>query len=312
MSDVIQLRPEVLELVREIAQRPDSVLLRVKPGTEMRALREDRAWLTGSESSLSRAERHLVDVYREEVAFALRQVAWARLCAVKASQGGVMRRQSVRSECALVDDRSATLALAKATRDFGAARGEIDPDVLVGALLDPRTARFPSVISICAASHRLSPSFRARHMCATWYGLYSRTAPALLAAGPALTTAKDGIEESLTYTLVSDLAAQRGEWGRARDASVQAVERFPELIAPYVALAWSAVQMCEFDAAENALRDLDRVIGSDTEALADHTRRYEQLAGSFGRSLQPNARSVLRRVVDGPVRLGKELFHAVL
>jgi len=311
MSDVIQLRPEVMELVREIAQRPDSVLLRVKPGAEMCALREDRSWLTGSESSLSRAERHLVEVYREEVAYALRQVAWAGLCDVKTDQGVIIRRLSVRAESAPADRRSATIALARATQEYDDCAVGGDPQAILHALVDPSACNPPSVISVCAASQRLVPSFRARHIAAAWYGLHSRLASALLGVRPMVATAKDELDESLTYALIADVAAQGGEWERAQSASTLAIERSPELIAPYVALAWSEVQMGELKASERALRDLSSVVGSHPEALANHVMRYEQLADAFRKSLNQSSRIILRRLIDGPVELGRVLFHAV-
>jgi len=312
MSDVIQLRPEVMELVREIAQRPDSVLLRVKPGTEMRALREDRAWLTGAESNSSRAERHLVEVYREEVAFALRQVAWVALCGDDAGHGKLIRRQVASSETPRPDPRAAAVAISRAMAD--SPEGVVDGSTraLLEACSDPRSGRSANVLRLCAAAQRLSPSFRARHLAAAWHTLHGREAPALLLARHAIATGHDAMDEALTWTMVAEVHSQSKRWDRAEVASAAAIRAFPELLSPYLVQAWCAIHVADEGRAQAALLELSRIVGGRPGPLVEHIERIAGLRVVMRESMNEASGRVLLRVVDGPVKLAGELFHAIL
>lgn len=71
--------PELRELLREIAARQESQLMRPRSARNVRELLGEGEWLRAGATGLSTAERHLLTHYREEAAFLLRELARERL-----------------------------------------------------------------------------------------------------------------------------------------------------------------------------------------------------------------------------------------
>ncbi len=73
MTDQVQiLDPEIEELLRDIAQDPDSTLLSVERPAEFRSLSLKRGEVSSRSLDWTSPERKLLDSYREQVAFLLR------------------------------------------------------------------------------------------------------------------------------------------------------------------------------------------------------------------------------------------------
>jgi hypothetical protein len=70
------LDPEVEGLLQELARDPASTLLRVKRPESIRDLADCGAKVGATQPGLSTLERHLVERYREEVAFLLLRMYW--------------------------------------------------------------------------------------------------------------------------------------------------------------------------------------------------------------------------------------------
>ncbi|MCB9916295.1 MAG: hypothetical protein H6828_14295 [Planctomycetes bacterium] len=79
MSDTLELlSPEVEALLRELAQDPESTLLRVDRPRELRDLSMRRAEVSARSAGWTNAERKLLECHREEVAFLLRYLYYVR------------------------------------------------------------------------------------------------------------------------------------------------------------------------------------------------------------------------------------------
>ncbi len=160
--DVITLQPEVEEILRELAKRPGSALLRVPRKDVARTVLERDTLVHARSAGLSAAERHLVQVHREEVAFALRQAAYARLTTGESTRGFVADRAFAPLRVAVPSvgtvRASASDALAS-SRELGS-----DNDVmnLLEGCVSPIVGDWPSSGQLAGAAHRLVPSNSSR------------------------------------------------------------------------------------------------------------------------------------------------------
>jgi hypothetical protein len=146
--------PEVEELLREIAKEPDSVLLRMPREKVKASLMETRSPVGVMTAGLSKAERELVRVHREEFAFQLRQAAWVKL-AEDGDGPRVVSRQWQRGTRIPVP--SAPQVRNEITRSVGT-------ETLFNWSYNSRTdwitdslCEWPSATVIAALAHRLAP-----------------------------------------------------------------------------------------------------------------------------------------------------------
>jgi hypothetical protein len=161
-ANPLVLDPEFEEVLREVASDPDSTLLRVPRPQVVRGLFERDEAVSVGVTCLSRAERHLIQVRRNELAWLLGEAAFYKLVEGPVSKEFVSR-YGPREE-----DRSPIqpAALQKRLLYAQAASSERDPSLMAVQLLlecvrQPLGGE-PHVSQLAAASHRLQPTNRAR------------------------------------------------------------------------------------------------------------------------------------------------------
>lgn len=168
--EMITLRPEIAEILREVASQPGSALLRVPRRDVARSVMETGAVAGARGATLSEAERHLVQAHREELAFVLRQAAYLRL-----NEGVDSRHLMVDRALPHLRDQIPTEKEVR-VRGSQALRGDSghgeEPEVI--QLLEQCVASTVSVWAsagqLAAASHRLVPTDAAR-MSAALYSI---------------------------------------------------------------------------------------------------------------------------------------------
>ncbi len=306
--DVIQLRPEVLELVREIAARPDSVLLRVPRGAEMRTLREDRAVVSPTSTNLSRAERHLVAVYREEVAYVLRCAAWRAITTSEWGERYVNLGYVHGTSIAVPSARS--VSQGAATQLSGTNPAQLDDTTLwalehlagLGTPFDA-TARVLSAIA-----HRLVPSATCRIYAAMALKMQGRVEAARLMYVDAwrIAPSPEIAAAALQNYGESELALGRIE--RARDASMQAHLLCPSLTSALVSVLWNSICLGDTPQAEAAKRELEM---RDPSTLTEYQKRFLVDRQKLKASLTAEGRYVLDQVRDDASAGVGRLLHAV-
>lgn len=162
-SDSLGLDPEVSELLLDIARDKDSSLLRV-PGSKLK-----KYTATGGQAgstSLSSAERHLMQTHRVEVALALRRLCRARLWEHPEARLHVMRPVT-RTTFFEVPAQSTSVAnglrALAPIQTLDEASGVAE---LLEACIQPTGTPGPSTTQLAAASLRLEPTDQARIYCA--------------------------------------------------------------------------------------------------------------------------------------------------
>jgi hypothetical protein len=308
-ADVITLHPEVEGILREVASRPGSVLLRVARGAE-RAILSDDVVLGGYSGQLRSAERHLLAVHREEVAFALRQAAWARIATVGPRAHLVFRR-TTRDVEVEVPALGETIAAGKRARESYADQ---PPEPEIVTILDALVAdvRGDAVRSetLLASAHRLVPSTRGRILAGSAFALAG-------SHGAALTCFADVIDRGcaadLSAVCWSNLAHVLDEQGRDAEALTavrRAVRLTPGYIAAEAARLWLAILLGLPDEARSALaalEDCTRAAG----ALDEVIRRFERgrLDGQYVASSEQ--RAFVRRLADQTAGQAGRVLHAL-
>lgn len=308
-SDAILLSPEVADLVIRIAQRPDSTFLRVPAGSAGRALIQGPI-IRERQPGLSSAERHLVAVYRDELAFALRALVWAKLCGDASKHDPIVLRQTATTTAPAAHQGDAAEMARQALHVTPSELFDSSTRTLLEACVSAAPDRGPSIIELASAAQRLAPSFQALYNTAAWYALQERVQPSAIVLRQAIATCSTRFHAALSWALVAEVAARARNWRRAMSASQVAIRMQPELLAPYVALAWSAVQLCDPELSRDALLRLRQRIGADYSLVGEQRARFISSSAAFASSLSAESRTVLARLMDGSEPLAGELFHA--
>jgi hypothetical protein len=161
-ADPLILDPELEALLKEIASDPDSTLLRVARPRVIRAFLEREDVVRGSDSTLSRAERHLLLVHRSELASVLRRMGSLKLMESPVSQPFMGRHgPSGREQLPFApNELDAWLRIHR--HDFDLDEETSNAFQLIARCVEHSSDETPSVCALAAASHRLEPSNTAR------------------------------------------------------------------------------------------------------------------------------------------------------
>jgi len=283
----------------------------VKPGAEMCALREDRSWLTGSESSLSRAERHLVEVYREEVAYALRAAAWRVIATSSEGVVRVVRRYGASITIPIPTGAEVRVQAAKALRgDRGSpeVRGVIGALELLSGTSDSVTV---DPVALCSVAHAIVPSSRGRILAACAHQLAGKEAQSKELLVRAINAAPTSDLVAAAWHGLSESAINEGRWTRARLAQGHAHAANPELVSPLIGQLWCSIRMENMEAALDAARTVDELASAEPSSLDEHTARYRVLGKAMRRDWSPRLESVLCSVRDRSPESVRRLLSAL-
>ncbi len=296
--DVIQLQPEVEELLREIAAQPGSRMLRVPrvtPGA--RAFRGQSPVLRASSTGLSLAERHLIEVHREEVAHALRSVAWYQLAG--GAQGRMRVTRRIRAGAvlavpsALEASNGASVVLADSANDLGGAEIE-----LLKACTLPDARRWPEAEALCWAAHRIVPSWNGRMIGAIAFLLASRVRAALETSISALPYATSREQVATTFAHIGGALELQGDLKRALSAHARSLSVDAGFIPARIACLSLFVQIGDVPAAVATARELEDSFAGDPTLLDEHVARFAS-GDAAHRRVEPMQLSVsIRRVRD--------------
>lgn len=160
-ADPVVLDPEFEAVLREVAQDPDSVLLRVPRPKVVRGLYERSSPVSPRTAGLNAAERQLVQVYRCEVAWLLRQACLTKLVEGRGSRAYVNRHVLVDRDCTVLppDELRRRVDHERAGNPEEECREALE--LLALAVSDP-FGQEPTIAALAAASHRLEPTNEAR------------------------------------------------------------------------------------------------------------------------------------------------------
>jgi hypothetical protein len=241
--DVITLHPEIAEILRELSQKPGSALLRVPRKDVPRAVMESGSVVSARSATLDEAERHLVQVHREELAFVLRQAAYLRLDQSEDSRHLLVDRAVSSLRDHIPSEREVRIRSSDALHGDTARDGESEPLRLLESCAASSVSGWASAGQLASASHRLVPTDASRiyvalHLLATGGpGTALVVLRTLLShSGSTLSRYAAWSNASLAYTRLSQL-------GLALDCAKAAARQSPRDYLPHVNRIWIAARL---------------------------------------------------------------------
>lgn len=186
VPESITLDPDFEEILREVAADPDSSLLRVPRPKLIRGLFDRGEPVGAHEPGLTQAERHLVLVHRNELAWLLRQACLIKLVEGPRNKLFVSRHLSAHREVRLMSFVALEERLAAERETAGSVPGGDSALDLLTAWVKNSTGDVPSVSRLAAASFRLQHTDEARVMAVSELANGSEQRSALLVLGDVL------------------------------------------------------------------------------------------------------------------------------
>lgn len=309
--DVITLQPEVEEILREVARRPGSALLRVPRKDVARTVLERDTVVHARTAGLSAAERHLVQVYREEVAFALRQAAYYRLAHGDSSQGFMADRAlaSLRNGIpGLETVRTAASVAARAAIEAGTG---LDTRELLEQCVVPDSGEWPSPGQLAAAAHRLVPTSATRIYASLDLRACGQLQSALSPLWSIVAFAGHGPAPVVAWSNVGDLLFKLGRYQDAWAAANRACEAEPLWVIAQSNRAVCALFLGDHSQIQQSIDGLEQALAAIPGASKEYTT-WCSTPGTTSRSLDRRAISrALKSVSFHRQPLSSEVLHAL-
>jgi len=273
--EVIQLHPDVEAILREVAAQPGSVLLRVPRSPDARAFSPDAVQVGASDSWLSSAERHLLQVHSEELAFALRQAAWMRLATGNGRQR-VNRTVTAHCSVPIPSLHDVRVSAARALEGRHVAQAEPEVIELLEALVAPEGPGRVDPTRLLVAGHRLVPSARGRILAGSAHALAGRTGSAQMCFADAVRTRLPAELQAVAWNNMADVLEATDEIERAMRAAARASRLMPGLVFAQAARLACALRLGDQAIALDASRILDAIAIEDAGALDELELRWQE------------------------------------
>jgi hypothetical protein len=161
-SELMVFSPEVEEILRDIAQDESSVLFRVPREKVEMTLIERSGFVGETAPGLSAAEREILRVHREEVAYVLRLACWVQLTSSTWGRVTLHTRDGVGVPIEASSRVSISEQAERALLTTSEDRTRIDESDCLAHVSRPFPGSWPSVAQLASASHRLVPTDQTR------------------------------------------------------------------------------------------------------------------------------------------------------
>jgi len=159
------LDPEVEIVLREVAADPRSKLLRVKRPAMIHALLESQPVFGPASAGMTKAERHLVQAHRAEIAYALISVSWY-LLTTGSETPNLFSRQGAPGREIPTPSRADCESLLALLRSAGSELSADELEACAPSLLDHESSA-RTAVWCCNVAQRICPTYQAQvHACA--------------------------------------------------------------------------------------------------------------------------------------------------
>ena len=301
--------PEVEELLRELAADPTSTLLRVPRRGIVPTLFDKHTLVSPRAAGLSSAERHLLQVYREEVELLLRQ-AYLLYCRLDEPFGPAYCWHVTvgqRQELPAMDEWTL-----QAERALGhPLKGDGAPEAreLLSLCVRESPTRIPSPIQLAAAALRLVPSNQARIYVATDLVLSGRTRTGMRGLRDVLACCSSSHESYCLQNMTrayEDLGDIESAAQSASDAS-RADESRPDPLLNWFVLS---ARMTDLRSTLEAAKRIDDLLVHDHIALVEYLEGLSQRRAQGWWKPSRDARAFLSGIQDQLGPASRSIAHA--
>ncbi|MEQ1735638.1 MAG: tetratricopeptide repeat protein [Rhodoglobus sp.] len=305
--DVITLQPEVEEILRELAKRPGSALLRVPRKDVVRTVLERDTMVHARSAGLSAAERHLVQVHREEVAFALRQAAYYRLAA-DSERSKLIADQSFASIRSRIPSLGAVRAEAsEVVAELRRGRGDGETLEILESCIAPDPTVWPTAGQLAATAHRLIPSNTSRVYMSLDLRSGGQDLAALAPLRCVIQVGGSSAETAVAWSNLADALVSLGQYEKAYVAAEEACRTDPDLLIAQLNRTLCSILVGDVNRLARGLESLDRF-------LREHTGAVGEAVTCCRRTVHGSTRRILKSKIAQcrglPLSLAKEVLDA--
>jgi len=264
--------PEVEELLRELAVDPTSTLLRVPRKGVVPTLFDKNAMVSPRAAGLSSAERHLLQVYREEVALLLREAYYLYLQQGEpfgpALAWDVIKDRRFRPPTIEEWQHKVERALVRPLEGDGAPEAH---DVLALCVRESPVA-MPSPVQLAVASLRLVPTNQARIYVACDLQQTGRAEAGLRGFGDVLSRCSSSFHRSYCLQNMALAYEDKGDLDLASQLLAEASSMDESRSDPLMNWLFMSIQRMDMRSALDAARRIDHSLTPSHAALVDFVR----------------------------------------
>ncbi len=309
--DVITLQPEVEEILREVARRPGSALLRVPRKDVARTVLERDTVVHARTAGLSAAERHLVQVYREEVAFALRQAAYYRLTMGESTRGFVANRAFAPLRAAMPSLATVRTAASNAVHASADSKSDGDAMALLKRCVSPVLDDWPVSGQLAGAAHRLVPTDTSRIYASLDLRAGGLCDAALFVLQHVLASGAGSESRTVAWTNAGDLLFQLGRYDRAWEAADRACRMDERWLLAQASCAVCALFIGEQSKIKSSLARFDSALTTDPAAIPEFRAWYKGREGIVDSVRRKRLSQALESIQHSPHTLALEVLGAL-
>jgi len=294
--------PEVEALLREIAADPRSKLLRFDRPRTLRGLFPAHPVGAGA-PGLGKAERHLLDVHRVELAWALREACMVKFLGERSFERWIGRNVDV--------TRGYRVTKRKAWRRM--FRDEL---VLGGRTPSPLGVESDrlsdSVSHLASISLQLEASDQARIYLAIDLALMGQIASSRRVLKQVLAQRPTDGHASHALQVLALCCSAEGAWGEAADLAHRSACKGPERPEPCLNRLYYSLMSCDGAAAVEGSHRIDDLMDSRHSAVALFERQLRAQRRSGEWSLSARTRACVRRIEGELGEPARRIAHVLL
>lgn len=309
MSDSPLFSPELEGLLREAAADPRSVLLRVPRESSLPRLLERQEPTSALSANLRPVERHLLEVYRDELGEALLDACRVRLYSDTSLDLNVHRVRTTTVDWTVESAEQWAERTQPTLEVLGHEASQLQGLDLLAACMEPGRIAQVSITQLARAALRLRSSPRARAWIVFDLRLQERYSDAIRMSGQELSGhPPPGLSASLLEYRAS-AEASLGHFDRAAHDAWQSHLLDPEHVSALVNAMHYSLLAEDRLSAERAGRSLDELVASPTEGLLEQLEVFER-AGRAGRlPFTSNSRTIARALLEFAGPLARKVLH---
>ncbi len=305
--EMITLSAEVEEILRDVARRPGSGLLRVPRKDVARTVLERGAVAHARAAGMSAAERHLVQVHREEVAFVLRQAAHLMICEDAVIGAFAVNRAVPELRAPLAAHHEMRIAGSGLVQSQDAQVEESGAIQIMELLLRGDLGQWPSLGQIAASAHRLVPTQSSRINAALHARVSGEFGQSRLIFGEVLTIGGSNAVMGMAWTNLSDVYLAVRDSHRGLRAARRAVALLPQDLAAQLNQLVSAMSVEDVACASTMLMQLARVpLTPEMSSCLEARRPWRSGV------IQVRSRALFRDIARDAGPLAQEWVHALI
>ncbi len=307
-TDVITLHPEIADILSELAKKPGSALLRVPRRDVPRSVMESGSVVSARSATLDEAERHLVQVHREELAFVLRQAAYLRLNEGEESRHLMVDRALSSLRDHIPSEKEVRVRSSRVLREDAGHAEKTEVVELLERCVASSVSGWASAGQLAAASHRLVPNNAARIYAALQALAEGSPATSIVILRSVLAASGSNVHRYAAWANSSHAYNRLSQTDRALDCAQAAARLSPQDYLPQVNRIWLAARLRLADEIRHAAGELAALLNARPQDALGLTSWYAVARSVRSAEVAADVQFLERVLEEWPL-IVRRVFH---